>query len=134
MKIKTIAIFALLAAAATTTQAMGARVLRIVAPTVNVYDAEGKYIGAQDAKPFAAALPMTIETEDKLKGRVSVRYQGRLIFLRKAEIETEGLPSTCSSAIVASRAADTRIAALDAGAHAGLATDGVRCLQGDGKR
>jgi hypothetical protein len=134
MKLKTMVIVTLLAAAATTTQAIGARVLHIVAPMVNVYDAEGKYIGAQDAKLFTHALPMTIETEDKLKGRVSVRYDGRLIFLRKAEIETEGLPSTCPSAIVASRAADTRIAASDAGAHAGLATDGVRCLQGDGKR
>jgi hypothetical protein len=92
--------------------AMAGTVIKILRPTVHVFDAHGQPAGTLDASAVKVPAPIVAMG---MGGSVGISEGGKVVFLRGLDVETTGVNATCKPVQTAARASGSSYAATNMG-------------------
>ena len=92
---------------------------------LNIYDANGVLQGQAPA----ASLPRNAAIVDIAHQHLGIDYQGRVIYLRNAEVTTADLPPICAAVGASTRKATAVTAATPGGINAGVSEHAISCVE-----
>jgi hypothetical protein len=105
------------------------RVVDIFSDPIRVYDQNGVPAGTRSKSSFTP-LPLRVEGINK-RQQVGVEIGGAVIYLKRADIQTEDLTAVpCTYAQTPTPASGSSMAASAVGAGAGLSTNSLKCVSG----
>ena len=88
------------------------RVTKFLRPTVHTFDADGQPLGTLNASDVK--LPTPIEGLGKGKS-IGIKVNGKTVYLRGLDVQTEGLQTKCEPVQTASRGSGTSYAGANMG-------------------
>jgi hypothetical protein len=89
-----------------------AEVMKILRPTVHVFDAHGQPTGTLDAS--SVKVPAAIVAMG-MGGSVGINHNGTVVFLRGLDVQTTGVTATCKPVQSAARTSGSSYAATNMG-------------------
>ena len=88
------------------------RVTKFLRPTVNTFDAQGQPAGKLNASDVKLPAPVV----ELGKGKsIGIKVNGKVVFVRGLDVQTEGLQAKCEPVQTASRASGSSYAGANMG-------------------
>jgi hypothetical protein len=87
-------------------------VMKILRPTVHVFDAHGQPAGTLDASSVKVPTPIVAMG---MGGSVGINHNGAVVFLRGLDVQTTGVTASCKPVQSAARASGSSYAATNMG-------------------
>jgi hypothetical protein len=88
------------------------RIVRVLRPTVRVFDAKGQPAGTVNASDIKTPAPIV---GLGVGGSFGVNVHGKVVYLRGLDVQTDGVRANCKPVESASRNSGTSYAATNAG-------------------
>ena len=90
----------------------GGTVTKVLRPTVHTFDASGQPTGTLDAASVKVPTPIVATG---MGGSVGINHDGKVVFLRGLDVQTQGVTAACKPVQTAARASGSSYAATNMG-------------------